>query len=108
MKKKLKDIYSLIIKKIFDYIYSNLLLADNNFFKKNVEIQKVFLSNKKIKSYKIFILEKSRIYSDNSEKILDEMAALNNNKIFTISSFNNSGLEKLTNYLFDKCEIDND
>ncbi len=69
MKKKLKDIYSLIIKKIFDYIYSNLLLADNNFFKKNVEIQKVFLSNKKIKSYKIFILEKSRIYSDNSENL---------------------------------------
>ena len=33
---------------------------------------------------------------------------LNKNKKFSISSFNNNGVEDLTSYLFKKCEIEDD
>ena len=40
--------------------------------------------------------------------MINEMTEINTNKKFSISSFNNNGLEELTNYLFEKCEIDDD
>jgi len=36
------------------------------------------------------------------------MTELNTNIKFAISSFNNSGIENLTNYLFEKCVSDDD
>ena len=41
-------------------------------------------------------------------KVMHEMMALNANSKFTISSFNNNGIEKLIDYLFSKCETAED
>ena len=43
-----------------------------------------------------------------TNKVINEMTKLNKNKKFSISSFNNNGVENLTSYLFKKCEIEND
>ena len=56
----------------------------------------------------IIALSKQDLNPENVNIVIDEMNKLNKNKKFSISSFNNSGLETLTNYLFKKCEIDND
>ena len=56
----------------------------------------------------IIALSKQDLNPESSNKIIDEMTTLNKNKKFTISSFNNKGIKELTNYLFDKCEIDDD
>ncbi len=56
----------------------------------------------------VIALSKQDLNPENSNKIIDEMTTLNNNKKFTISSFNNKGIKELTNYLFDKYEIDDD
>ena len=69
MKQKIKEIYSIIVKKIFDLIYSNLILANNDFFEKNVEIKKIYLNNTHEKSYNIYSIYNARIYSDNSENV---------------------------------------
>ena len=56
----------------------------------------------------IIALSKQDLNPENSNKVIDKMTTLNKNKKFTISSFNNKGIKELTNYLFDKCEIDDD
>jgi len=56
----------------------------------------------------VIALSKQDLNPENTNIIIDEMNQLNKNKKFSISSFNNSGLEKLTNYLFKKCEINDD
>jgi len=56
----------------------------------------------------IIALSKQDLNPESSNKVIDEMTTLNKNKKFTISSFNNKGIKELTNYLFDKCEIDDD
>ena len=56
----------------------------------------------------IIALSKQDLNPESSNKVIDEMTTLNKNKKFTISSFNNKGIKELTNYLFDKCEIEDD
>lgn len=56
----------------------------------------------------VIALSKQDLNPENSNKVIDEMKTLNKNKKFTFSSFNNNGINKLTDYLFDKCEIDDD
>ena len=56
----------------------------------------------------VIALSKQDLNPENSNKVIDEMTTLNKNKKFTFSSFNNNGIKELTNYLFDKCEIDDD
>jgi len=56
----------------------------------------------------IIALSKQDLNPESSNKVIDEMTTLNKNKKFTISSFNNKGIKELTNYLFNKCEIEDD
>ena len=56
----------------------------------------------------VIALSKKELNPENTNVIIEEMNQLNNNKKFSISSFTNSGLETLTNYLFKKCESNND
>jgi len=56
----------------------------------------------------VVALSKQDLNPEITSKLINEMTKLNTNKKFSISSFNNSGLEELTNYLFEKCEIDDD
>jgi len=56
----------------------------------------------------VVALSKHDLNPEITSKLINEMTKLNTNKKFSISSFNNSGLEELTNYLFEKCEIDDD
>ena len=56
----------------------------------------------------VIALSKQDLNPENSNKVIDEMKNLNKNKKFNISSFNNNGIEQLTYYLFDKCEINYD
>mgnify|MGYP001321166586 CR=1 FL=1 len=60
------------------------------------------------KKEEVIALSKKELNPENTNVIIEEMNQLNNNKKFSISSFNNSGLETLTNYLFKKCESNND
>ncbi len=60
------------------------------------------------KKEEVIALSKNELNPENTKIVIDEMNQLNNNKKFSISSFSNSGLEKLVNYLFKKCEIYND
>ena len=69
MKHYLKRIYFLIVKKFFELLYSKLKVADNNFFKKHIKIKKINLTKNSVKSYKIYEILKSRIYSDNNENV---------------------------------------
>ena len=69
MKKNLKKIYFFLVKNFFDLVYSKLELANNNFFKKNVKINKIKLSEKSNKNFAIYEITKSRIYSDNSQNV---------------------------------------
>ena len=60
------------------------------------------------KKEEVIALSKKELNPENTNVIIEEMNQLNNNKKFSISSFTNSGLETLTNYLFKKCESNND
>ena len=53
-------------------------------------------------------LSKQDLNPEITKNILTEMKELNTNIKFTISSFNNSGIENLTNYLFEKCVSNDD
>ena len=56
----------------------------------------------------VVALSKQDLNPEKTTKIVTEMTELNTNIKFAISSFNNSGIEKLTNYLFEKCVSDDD
>ena len=53
-------------------------------------------------------LSKEDLNPEMTNKVIKEMTKLNKNKKFSISSFNNNGVEDLTSYLFTKCEIEDD
>ena len=54
---------------IFDLIYQNLKISDIKFFEKNVKITKIKLNPDSNKNYKIYELNKGRIYSDLSQHV---------------------------------------
>ena len=56
----------------------------------------------------VVALSKQDLNPEKTTKIVTEMTELNTNIKFAISSFNNSGIENLTNYLFEKCVSDDD
>ena len=56
----------------------------------------------------VVALSKQDLNPEKTTKIVTEMTELNTNKKFAISSFNNNGIENLTNYLFEKCASDDD
>ena len=56
----------------------------------------------------IVALSKQDINPEITNKVIEEMVEINTNMKFSISSFNNNGIERLINYLFAKCEINND
>ena len=62
------------------------------------------LSQKK----EVVALSKEDLNPEMTNKVINEMTKLNTNKKFSISSFNNNGVDDLTNYLFEKCEIEDD
>ena len=53
-------------------------------------------------------LSKEDLNPEMTNKVINEMTKLNTNKKFSISSFNNNGVDDLTSYLFEKCEIEDD
>ena len=53
-------------------------------------------------------LSKEDLNPEMTSKVIKEMSDFNQNKKFSISSFNNNGVERLTNYLFEKCENNDD
>ena len=75
-----------------------------------------FIIRKELKKYgqnldhkeEVVALSKEDLNQEITIKVINEMTEINTNKKFSISSFNNNGLEELTNYLFEKCEIDDD
>ena len=75
-----------------------------------------FIIRKELKKYgqnldhkeEVVALSKEDLNQEITIKVINEMTKINTNKKFSISSFNNNGLEELTNYLFEKCEIDDD
>jgi len=75
-----------------------------------------FIIRKELKKYgrnldhkeEVVALSKEDLNQEMTIKVINEMTEINTNKKFSISSFNNNGLEDLTNYLFEKCEIDDD
>ena len=56
----------------------------------------------------VIALSKEDLNPEMTNTVINEMTKLNTNKKFSISSFNNNGVEDLTSYLFEKCEIDDD
>ena len=52
----------------------------------------------------VVALSKQDLNPEITSKVIDEMTELNTNMKFSISSFNNNGIEKLTDYLFKKYE----
>ena len=56
----------------------------------------------------VVALSKQDLNPEITKNIVSEMTELNTNKKFAISSFDNSGIESLTNYLFEKCVSDDD
>jgi len=52
----------------------------------------------------VVALSKQDLNPEKTSKIIAEMTKLNTNMKFSISSFNNNGIKKLTDYLFKKCE----
>ena len=56
----------------------------------------------------VVALSKQDLNPEKTTKIVTEMTELSTNKKFAISSFDNSGIESLTNYLFEKCVSDDD
>ena len=60
------------------------------------------------KKEEVLALSKKDINPEITIKMIDEIKTINKNQKFFISSFNNNGLEELTDYLFEKCEIYDD
>ncbi len=60
------------------------------------------------KKEEVIAISKQDLNPEKNKEIINEMKELNNNIKFSISSFNNNGIEKLINYLFEKCENVND
>ena len=60
------------------------------------------------KKEEVLALSKKDINPEITIKMIDEIKTINKNQKFFISSFNNNGLEELTEYLFEKCEIYDD
>ena len=60
------------------------------------------------KKEEVLALSKKDISPEITIKMIDEIKTINKNQKFFISSFNNNGLEELTEYLFKKCEIYDD
>jgi ethanolamine utilization protein EutP (predicted NTPase) len=56
----------------------------------------------------VIALSKEDLNPEMTNTVINEMTKLNTNKKFSISSFNNNGVEDLTSYLFEKCEIEDD
>ena len=56
----------------------------------------------------VVALSKQDLNPEKTTEIVTKMTELTTNKKFAISSFNNSGIENLTNYLFEKCVSDDD
>ena len=56
----------------------------------------------------VVALSKEDLNPEMTSKVIKEMSDFNQNKKFSISSFNNNGVERLTNYLFEKCESNDD
>ena len=56
------------------------------------------------KKEEIIALSKQDLNPEITDKVINEMTKMNQNKKFSISSFNNNGLEEITDYLFEKCE----
>jgi len=69
LKRFINKIYFSIVKIIFDLIYQNLKISDVKFFEKNVKITKIKLNSDSNKNYKIYELNKGRIYSDLSQHV---------------------------------------
>ena len=69
MKNLLKNTYFIIVKIIFDNIYGKLLVANKSFYENNVKTINIRLKSKTLKKYKIFKVNKSRIYSDLSQNV---------------------------------------
>ena len=69
MKKKFKNFYFFLIKSFFDLIYANLKLANNNFVRKNIKVNKIKLSKYSNKNFIVYEISKSRVYSDNSQNV---------------------------------------
>ena len=60
------------------------------------------------KKQEVIGLSKQDLNPEITDIIINEMSEMNTNKKFSISSFNNIGIKKLTDYLFEKCESYND
>ena len=56
----------------------------------------------------VIALSKEDLNPEMTNTVINEMTKLNTNKKFSISSFNNNGVQDLTSYLFEKCEIEDD
>ena len=56
----------------------------------------------------VIALSKEDLNPEMTNTVINEMTKLNTNKKFSISSFNNNGVEDLISYLFEKCEIEDD
>ena len=56
----------------------------------------------------VIALSKEDLNPEMTNTVINEMTKLNTNRKFSISSFNNNGVEDLTSYLFEKCEIEDD
>ena len=69
MKKFFKNIYSKLIKKIFDLLYSELKIADQSFIERNLAYKEIKLEKNAKKKYIIYLLKNSRIYSDLSQNV---------------------------------------
>ncbi len=56
----------------------------------------------------VVALSKEDLNPEITNQVINQMKKINSNKKFCISSYNNIGIKKLTDYLFKKCEVDND
>ena len=63
-----KKIYFTLVKLIFDLIYGKLYPIQNNIFN-NVKLIKVKINEKSTKEYKIYEINKARVYSDLSQNV---------------------------------------
>ena len=64
--------------------------------------------NKLDQKEEVIALSKQDLNPENTSKVIKKIGQINKNKKFSISSFNNSGLNELTDYLFIKCETNDD
>ena len=76
----------------------NNQISSNNYFK--VE--------KFDKKDEVVALSKQDLNPEITRKVMNKMKELNTNIKFSISSFNNNGIEKLSNFLLKKCENTDD